>query len=217
MLLEQCPRKYRSLAKAQKTWWWPFQLNPSAEAVQPVLPRKQVLHLELLALRRALLQQPVPKAPQDPAEEPCLGHQGCQNTETGGVSHPGLVKMLSLSGDQEEQQHWRALIHHLFLPAERWSLTASWSWSPQGFVNWSVSPRHLMMPLCKRKVIWQFLSFVTEDSINQATCNIKLLLSNGTKLTVCASISETFSSYPKANKETPSSTWYLDRDGCNCC
>lgn len=73
--------------------------------MQPVLPRQKVLHLEPLAIKRVLLQQPVPKGPQDLAEEPCLGQQGCQNIKNGGVSHPGLVKVLSLSGDQEEQQH----------------------------------------------------------------------------------------------------------------
>lgn len=110
-------RKYRSLAKAQYARWWPFQLNPSAEAVQPLLPKKELLHLEHLPIR-VLLQQPVPKALQSPAKGPCLAQQGCQNIENGGISHPALVKMLSLSGDPEEQQHWRALIHPLLLPAE---------------------------------------------------------------------------------------------------
>lgn len=111
-------RKYRSLAKAQYAQWWPFQLNPAAAAVWPALPKKVVLHLEHLAVR-VLLQQPVPKALQGSAKGPCLGQQGYQNMENWEISRPGLVKMLSLSGDPEEQQHWRALIHHLLLPAER--------------------------------------------------------------------------------------------------
>ncbi|OPJ78408.1 hypothetical protein AV530_003251 [Patagioenas fasciata monilis] len=105
MLLELCPRKYRSLAKAEYAQWRPFQPNPSAEAVQPVLPKPEVLHLKPLAVGSVLLQQPVPKAPQGPAKELCLGQQGHQNIERGGASHPGLVKMPFLSRDQEEQQH----------------------------------------------------------------------------------------------------------------
>lgn len=120
MLLERCPRKYRRLAKTQYTRLWPFQMNLLVEeAMQPVFPGKEVLCLKPLAITRiVLLQQPVPWAPQDPAKEPCLGQQGCQNIQNGGVSHPGMVKMLSHSGDQEEQQRLRAPIHHLLLPAE---------------------------------------------------------------------------------------------------
>lgn len=117
-------RNYRSLAKTQYTQWWPFQLNPSAEAVWLVLPKKEALRLKHLAIRM-LLQQPVPKALQGLAEGPCLDQQGCQNIKNGGISHPGLVRMLSLSGDPEEQQHWRALIHHLLLPAETCKLHSS--------------------------------------------------------------------------------------------
>ncbi|OWK54732.1 hypothetical protein RLOC_00010998, partial [Lonchura striata] len=72
--------------------------------------------------------------------------------------------------------------------------------------------------ICQLKRISQAFddAIVKEESpvvLLQATSNIKLLLSNGTKLTVCTSIPETASSYQKTSKEMPSSTWYLERDG----
>lgn len=123
-------RKYRRLAKAQDIRLWPFQLKTSAAALQPVFPRKeQYKHLALVWT--ALLQQLVPNALQDPAEDACYGQQGCQNIQNWGVSHLGVVKMLSHSWDQgEHQQHWRASIHHLLLPAEECK--------PHSFVNLTV-------------------------------------------------------------------------------
>lgn len=121
-------RKYRRLAKAQYIQLWLFQLKTSAAALQPVFPRKEEQYKHPALVWTVLLQQLDPNALQGPAEDPCLGQQQRQNIKNWGVSHPGMVKMLSHSWNQgPHQQHWRASIHHLLLPAEECK--------PHSFVN----------------------------------------------------------------------------------
>ena len=132
-----------------------------------------MLYLEPLAVSRVLLQHPVPKALQDPAKEPCVCQQWCRNIENGEVSHPGLVEMLSLSGDQEEQQHWRALIYHLLLLAERckpysfvnlipFFLSLLWL---QYLVRWQARYEGYPAPL-KRCAVWIVWKVVTDTCID---------------------------------------------------